>query len=91
MKYICVLFSCLLVASCATGTSTVISTKLEVVIPPSSFLRCGDINLPEKFSSNKDVARSYVKLWKHDHQCKYNMDSIKKYLDDAQKSNIIKN
>jgi hypothetical protein len=86
MKYFLILLMGLSLTSCATPqTQDVIVTKLEVVIPPLSILRCGDVKIPNKFISNKEVALSYIKLWKHNHYCHNNMESVKKYLDDAQK------
>ena len=85
MKFIMVSVVTLMLASCAMSQSSdVIVTKPEVVMHPATILRCGGEKLPKHFRSNKEVARSYIRLWKHNEFCHNNMDGVKKYLNDAQ-------
>lgn len=73
-------------AGCATPQPVDIKvTHYEVIMPPSNLLACGSVKLPEKFKSNKDVAKSYVKLWKHNQYCHNHAVAVLKYLDNAQK------
>ncbi len=85
MKFIIVSAAALMLASCAMSQSSdVVVSKPEVVMPPAMFLRCGGEKLPKNFKTNKEVARSYIKLWKHNQFCHNNMNAVKNYLDDAQ-------
>ena len=75
-----------MVSGCAPDKPPIITvTKYEIVVPPASLMRCGAEKVPQSFTSNKEVAESYLKLWKHNQFCHNNMEATKKFLDDAKK------
>jgi hypothetical protein len=82
------IFVALMLSGCATTTPQTVDvtvTKYQVVMPPVSILKCGSAKLPESFKDNKEVAKSYIKLWKHNQYCHNNMESVKDFLDNAKK------
>lgn len=86
MKIIPISVVLLSLAGCAGPQEIKVEVpRIEVAMPPSNLLKCGSVKLPDSFKDNKEVADSYVKLWKHNQFCHNNMEAVKKYLDSAKK------
>ena len=89
MKKVILLFPLLLTA-CASQPMT-ISTKLIVVTPPNSMYNCPIVTQFPDYKTLDDikVARLIIKLYRNNKECKYSLNSIKKYLN--KESDIINN
>jgi hypothetical protein len=77
----------LFLTACATTPPVdLVSTKNVVIVPSDKIMVCQMHALPKKFLSNKDVALSYVRVYSDGMKCQNNMNAVKKFLTDTQKT-----
>jgi hypothetical protein len=70
-----------ILAGCnSTGTPDLIVTKAVVNLPPQSIMSCGVTQLPNKFSTDKEVANFLVKDRVALLKCRNNLASVNDYL-----------
>lgn len=87
MKKFAVLLA-LVVAGCQTADPTVVSTKLETVRVPEELFDCPVVRSFPKSATLTDaqVSALLVTLTKNNIRCKNSLDSIKEYLESAEKT-----
>ena len=80
MKPTIVILMLLTLSGCATNPDLIVN-KPVVISPPSELLKCPQTQLPDKFISNKDVAKLIVRQHADNLTCKHNMDAVKNFVD----------
>ena len=92
MKHISIIYAftilMLLLAGCSSENEMIISHKYTVVMPDDRLFNCNspDILPNSKTLTDADVAKTVVKLYQNNVQCKRSIDSIKKFLEDSKKN-----
>lgn len=71
--------------ACATTSPTVI-TKVEVLHAPSQLYNCPLVKKPANIDviTNKELGNFIAQLSRTNRVCKYNMDAIRKFYDQAE-------
>lgn len=86
MKKIILICSLLFLAGCGT-TRTTITKEVPVVIkPPETLYECPIIDKYPTNVTNKRLAETIVKLDKNNKICHKNINSIRKYVEEAEKN-----
>jgi uncharacterized protein YcfL len=84
MKLILPFLVMLSLAGCATTQPELIVQQHTVVQIPSRLINCPKADLPDQFTSNKDVAKYLVKSHHNNVRCRDSIDKLVKYYQDAQ-------
>lgn len=85
MKYAIIFPILLTLTGCVTdGNPQLVVNKPVLTLPPSELMNCPQTKLPNKFNSNKDVAKLIVRQRADNLTCKHNMDSVKSFLTQEQ-------
>lgn len=88
MKKFIPLFGLLLLAGCDSGDPTLIKTELKVAVPDNSMYICPIENKFPNPATLTDVqtAKMLLRLYQNNKICKNSLDSIKAFIDNAQKT-----
>lgn len=86
-KFLSLIPLVLLLAACNESKPELIRTQWKVVIPDASMYRCPSLKDYPNTATLTDiqVAKLIVELYKNNQTCKNSIDSIKTYLNEAQK------
>lgn len=83
MKYALVIIAALALTGCQTG-QVITKTELSVVLPDRSLFVCPSVAYPKSDTlTDVDVAKLLVNMQRANAECKRNINSIWKYLNDS--------
>lgn len=84
MKYALVIVGALALAGCQTTEQVVTKTELQVVIPDRTLFTCPTAKYPKPDTlTDVEVAKLLVTLQRNNAECKRNLDSVRRYLEEA--------
>ena len=85
MKRLITLALMLSLASCAQDPEIVTATQQLVMMPNPDLFECPEVTTFPDWRSLTDIETALLleKLFKNNEQCRYNIQAIKKFLEDA--------
>lgn len=88
MKKILLIPVLLLLSACATKKVELIAPEYKVIKAPADFYRCPTITTFPKSETltDQEVGQLITKLQRYNRTCKNNIESLKKFYDDAEKT-----
>lgn len=88
MNKVAVLLAALVLAGCQTADPTIVTTKLETVRVPEELFDCPVVKSFPKSATLTDaqVSSLLITLTKNNIRCKNSLESIKNYLESAEKT-----
>lgn len=85
MRFLFITYLAVILAGCQSTSQVVTNTKFRVLMPDNSMYNCPTIKTFPNPNNLTDVqvAKLIVTLYKNNQTCKYSIDAIKNYLENA--------